>query len=107
MKESTSARIFEKLDELYQGQTDIRERITKVETKSESYYHENEVQHNQMASMVAELKDKLESVESTLDQRKGSHKVLGMGWQFVVALVSSGILLSIGGLLAKALGLFG
>lgn len=101
--ERTVERIFDKLD-------DISERLARVETQIE----QNHSDHNNMISMIADLRKEVDTLQaghndqqSTLDKNAGKGQVYGGIWQLILALVSGGILVAIGGLIAKAIGLFG
>ena len=121
----TKLRIFEKLDELQKEIHDTKQtltkeihevsnRLTKVEQNQQAHYKDNDNQHNTMVSNIAEVKTDLESVatridevESVLDKRTGERGVFGNIWHLIIALGSGGLLVTIGGLIAKAIGLFG
>lgn len=122
--QSTTIRIFEKLDDIAQTISDIKERITRVETHQEDYAKENDTQHTQMISLVSDNKEDLdreitevrdeikklregyEKQKSILDERKGERKIFGIGWDLILALVGGGVLVTVGGLIAKAIGIF-
>ena len=114
LTDHTKIRIFEKLDEFGKDLSDVSERLARVEENQKSHYRDNDQQHNVMVSNIAEVKTsvdnvmaRVDEVESILDQRSGQHGVFGNIWQLVLALVGGGILVTIGGIIAKAIGIFG
>ena len=114
LTDHTKIRIFEKLDDLDDKIGDVSERLARVEENQKSHYRDNDQQHNTMVSNIAEVKEsvsefaeRLDEVESILDQRAGQHGVFGNIWQLVLALVGGGILVTVGGIIAKAIGIFG
>ena len=114
----------EKLDKLADGQSDIRERVTRVEGKfdtfeerQENHYEQNQREHNDMVSLfsgykertdeeIKDLRDGHAGQQSVLDVRKGERQVLGRGWELLIALIAGGVLLAVGGWLAKIIGIF-
>ena len=114
LTENTKARIFDKLEEVKDEVHDVSERLARVEENQKSHYKDNDQQHNVMVSNIAEVKEKVDStanrideVESLLDKREGQHGVFGNIWQLVLAAVGGGALIAIGGIVAKAIGIFG
>lgn len=114
LSDHTKLRIFEKLDEFGRDLSDVSERLARVEENQKSHYRDNDQQHNVMVSNIVEVKKSVDSVanrvdevESILDQRSGQHGVFGNIWQFVLALVGGGVLVTVGGIVAKAIGIFG
>ena len=114
ISENTKSRIFDKLDEVKDEMHDVSERLARVEENQKSHYKDNDQQHNVMVSNIAEVKEKvdltanrIDEVESLLDKREGQHGVFGNIWQLVLAVIGGGILVTVGGIIAKAIGIFG
>lgn len=110
--EQTTFRLFEKIDEIISNQSDIRERLARVEEKQDAHYVENDNSHNQMNGIMVELKDRVDSLEAEtddqqteLDTQRGKRQILSKGLEYVVMLLSGGLLVAIGGWLAKMLGI--
>ena len=113
LTDHTKMRIFEKLDELSKDVAGMSERLARVEENQNSHYKDNDRQHIEMVSNIAEVKEdvevlseKVDEVESVLDKRSGQHGVFGNIWQLILALAGGGLLVSAGGLIAKAIGIF-
>lgn len=111
--DQTTNRLFEKLDELKDDLHDVSERLARVEENQQSHYKDNDNQHNQMVSNIAEMKtevhevaERIDEVESALDKRSGEHKVFGGIWHLVITLIAGGGLVTIGGIIAKLIGIF-
>lgn len=103
--ESTNKRIFEVLD-------DIRDRLARVETTIEAHYVQNQQDHNNLTAIIEELKTDVKDLEknqdeqqTVLDARKGQHSIFSGMWQFILAMISGGIMLALGGWLAKMIGI--
>ena len=122
-----------KLDKLEEGQADIRERVTRVEGKfdtfearQEHYYQQNQNEHNQLVSLyendrkeltgkikgntnaitairktVVAIQKKLGSQKTQLDERKGERRVIGWGWQLIIAVIGGGGLAGVVWLISK------
>ena len=122
-----------KLDKLQEGQTDIRERLTRTEGKfdtfevrQEHHYEQNQSEHKQLVSLYEndrkELSDKIKtnsnaitairktvraiqknlgSQKTQLDERKGERRVIGWGWQLIIAVIGGGGLAGVVWLISK------
>ena len=90
--QATFHRIFEVLDE-------IRERVTKVETSGELWHAQNEADHNNLTSLVLEVRKDVEVLmrrDAESSGRRGVVKSLARRvWEVVIALLSCGALTSI------------
>ena len=106
MSESNSiSRIFEKLD-------DISDRLARVETTIEAHYVQNQQDHTNLTAIIEELKTDVKDLEknqdeqqTVLDARKGQHSIFSGMWQIILAMISGGIMLALGGWLAKMIGI--
>ena len=118
---STITRIFEILDEIRNGQADIRERVTRVEGKIDvveerqaSQYDQNQRDHNNIVSLITENQKDLEAditelrrghtdQQTHLDQKHGEHTVKGRWTERLIVLIAGGGLTGIGYLILKLL----
>ncbi len=110
--EQTTLRLFEKIDEIISNQTEIRERLARVEEKQDAHYVENDNSHNQMNGMMIELKERVDGIEAEtddqqteLDTQRGKRQVMSKGIEYTIMLLSGGLLVAIGGWLAKMMGI--
>ena len=110
LTDHTKTRIFDKLEDLGKEVSEVSERLARVEENQKSHYRDHDVMTasiSELKESVDEVKSRVDDVESVLDQRTGQHGVFGNIWQLCLALVGGGILVTVGGLIAKAIGIFG
>ena len=107
---TTIAKIFEKIDKLTETTSAIQVDLATVKERQASFMKQNDMEHNQLTAMVADIKTELDEIRDkdseqdvVLNQRAGQHKVFGSLFQIVLAVISSGAVLGGIGLLIKLL----
>ena len=112
------------MHQMLDNQADLRERLARVEQKQEgfdikldNFSQNNAREHREMVSLVTDKTDKLDErvkdiekhdqdQQGELDERKGERRVLSRVFEIVGWLISGGVLMAVGGWLAKKIGIF-
>ena len=108
--DDTIKRLFEKLDTLKDAVNEVKIDVVTIKSNQSKHYELNDKEHQNMVAIIADtktevddikedisgLKDDHDKQQSVLDVRKGERRVLGRGWELLIALIAGGALLAIG-----------
>ena len=105
---NTFAKIFEKLDRLTETINDVRISVVKIEERQTSNFQQNEQDHNNLTSMIVEIREDLERLkqsdeaqEAHIQKSRGKGIIYNKIFQIVLAFIGAGGLVALGSFIAK------